>query len=301
MKKVIIILAVLYLFCFSVFAQEQPLDLSKPLPTTEKTEITDDDILEIDGFNFLPEPEKITGKVVGVHDGDTLTLLDEKKVQYKVRFNGIDAPELKQDFGNKSKESLSDLVFGKTATIFCPKVDKYGRRVCTVFVNGTDINLEQIKAGMAWHYKKYEMEQPETDRKAYSEAEINARGQRIGLWLQPNPTEPGAWRRGENNPNLNGVPKGAIIGNTNSQIYHTPGCSSYARVSPQNRIIFASEKEAIAKGYRISGQCESTLQVEERPKPTAPTERKYQKGSRGGCYYLSSSGKKVYVDKQLCS
>jgi len=194
------------------------------------------------------------------------------------------------------------MVFGKTATIICPKIDKYGRSVCTVFFEGKDINLEQIKAGFAWHYKKYQDEQTESDRKNYAEAEINARNQKLGLWAQLSPTEPSAWRRGENNPNLDGVPKGSIIGNTNSQIYHTPGCSTYAKVSPQNRIIFSTEKEAIEKGYRLSGACESTLRVEERPKANqTETKRIYQKGSRGGCYYLSPSGKKVYVDKSLCN
>lgn len=213
---------------------------------------------------FVPlfaQEQKVTGKVVGVHDGDTLILLFNK-VRYKVRLNGIDAPELKMSFGQKSKQSLSDLVFGKTVVIICPKVDIYGRRVCTVFVNGTDINLEQIKAGMAWHYKKYEKEQTEIDRKLYAEAELNARYQRVGLWQQLNPTEPELWRRGENNPNLDGVPKGVIIGNTNSHIYHTPGCSTYAQVSPKNRILFATEQEAVAQGYRLSDKCRS---LTERP------------------------------------
>ena len=73
---------------------------------------------------IINPPRRVTGKVVGVHDGDTLTLPDDSKTQYKVRFNGIDAPELQQEFGNRSKENLSSLVFGKIATISCPKLDK---------------------------------------------------------------------------------------------------------------------------------------------------------------------------------
>lgn len=251
---------------------------------------------------FKTPAQMFTGKVIDVHDGDTITLLDSKNEKYRVRFNGIDAPELKQDFGNRAQQHLAKIVAGKTATIVCPKIDKYRRWVCTVFFEGKDINLEQVKAGFAWHYKKYQSEQSESDRANYSAAEVSARTSKSGLWSHPNPTEPGAWRRGENNPNLDGVPAGSIIGNTNSMIYHTPGCSTYARVSPQNRVTFSTEKEAIEKGYRISGGCESAL-----PKGTVPkvatenTPRKYLKGSRGGCYYyLTPSNKKMYVDKRFC-
>lgn len=300
MKKIFLLFLIIGVFVVFGFAQEQPINPNAPNPTPTP-EITDDSIPEIDGYNLLPTPEIVTGKVVDVHDGDTITVLNEQKKQYKVRFNGIDAPELKQDFGNKSRQNLAGMVFGKTVTINCPKVDKYGRNVCTVFLEKTDINLEQVKGGFAWHYKKYQDEQTPEDRKNYSEAEINARNQKLGLWLQPNAIEPSAWRRGEGNPNTAGVPKGAIIGNKNSMIYHTPGCSTYAKVSPQNQAIFATEKEAIAKGYRMAGGCQSTLKAEERPKPsTTQTTRVYQIGSRGGCYYLSPSGKKNYVDKSYC-
>lgn len=300
MKRILLYLFFLLLFVSSItFSQEQAIDTSQPVPTS--TPVEDDDVLEIEGFDKIPEPKIVTGKVIGVYDGDTVTVLDDAKQQHKVRFNGIDAPEAKQDFGSKSQKNLSDLVFGKIVTINCPKVDKYGRNVCTVFLDKLDINLEQIKGGFAWHYKKYESEQTPEDRQAYSEAEINARNLKLGLWSQPNPTEPSAWRRGENNPNVAGVPKTAIIGNTNSMVYHTPGCSSWARVSQKNRVLFETEQEAIKKGYRISGQCESNLPIEERPKPTPnDTKRVYQTGSRGGCYYLSPSGKKNYVDKKFC-
>lgn len=303
MKRLIFYFLLLGFFSFAVLAQEEKIDLSKPEPSPTPTTTVADFNWEIEGLEKLSVPETILGKVVDVHDGDTLTLLDADKKQYKIRFNGIDAPELHQDFGNKSKENLAKMIFGKEVKVVISKADKtYGRSVGNVFINGIDVNLQQVKDGFAWHYKKYELEQPPEDRKTYSEAEINARKAGLGIWKQPNPTPPWAWRRGENNPNVEGVPKTAVIGNTNSQIYHTPGCSSWARVSPQNRIIFNTEKEAIAKGYRISGQCTSTLPVEERPKvTTTETKRVYQTGSRGGCYYLSPSGKKNYVDKSYCN
>jgi endonuclease YncB( thermonuclease family) len=91
----------------------------------------------------------LTGKVVGVSDGDTITVLDAAKTQHKIRLAGIDPPEKAQPFGQKSKEHLSDSVFGKQVQVEYTKTDKYGRTVGKVLVNGMDANLEQIKAGFA--------------------------------------------------------------------------------------------------------------------------------------------------------
>ncbi len=86
----------------------------------------------------------VTGKVVGITDGDTVTVLDSSRTQYKVRLAGIDAPEKKQPFGQKSKEALSDCAYDKTATIVGDKQDRYGRLVGKVMVSGVDCNLRQI-------------------------------------------------------------------------------------------------------------------------------------------------------------
>jgi endonuclease YncB( thermonuclease family) len=134
------------------------------------------------------------GKVVGVSDGDTITVLDSKKEQHKIRVAGIDAPEKGQDFGSKSKEHLSDLVYDKTVNLPDAKIDKYGRTVSRVLVGNKDAGLEMIKAGMAWHYKKYEIEQSPADRASYGAAEVNARNARVGLWSQGTPTRPEDFR-----------------------------------------------------------------------------------------------------------
>jgi micrococcal nuclease len=97
----------------------------------------------------------ITGRVVGVADGDTLTVLDSQKGLTKIRLHQIDAPEKKQDFGRRSKQSLSDLTYGKQVSIEVADTDKYGRTVGKVWVNGKDANLEQVKRGMAWVCVKY--------------------------------------------------------------------------------------------------------------------------------------------------
>jgi endonuclease YncB( thermonuclease family) len=88
--------------------------------------------------------QTITGKVVGVSDGDTITVLDADKRQHKVRLDGIDAPESNQDFGSRAKQSLSDLVFGKTVTVTSAKRDRYGRIVGQVLCDGKSANLEQF-------------------------------------------------------------------------------------------------------------------------------------------------------------
>jgi endonuclease YncB( thermonuclease family) len=136
----------------------------------------------------------VLGKVVGVTDGDTLTLFDEAKQQYRVRLAGIDAPERGQAFGQASKRHLSALAFGQIAIANCHKIDQYGRYVCLVRVDGVDVGLAQVKAGLAWHYKKYAHEQTESEREAYASAEEQAQESRRGLWSDPKPIAPWEWR-----------------------------------------------------------------------------------------------------------
>lgn len=138
--------------------------------------------------------DTLHGRVVGVSDGDTVTILDATNTQWKIRLMGIDAPEKKQAFGNKSKESLSALVFNKQVSVEYNKKDKYGRTVGKIIVNDVDANLEQIKAGLAWHYKKYQNESVD-DRSIYAQAEEQARVEKRGLWLDTDPTPPWEWRK----------------------------------------------------------------------------------------------------------
>lgn len=136
----------------------------------------------------------LVGRVVGVADGDTVTVLDATNTQFKIRLMGIDAPEKKMPFGQNSKQHLSDLVFNKQVTVEYNKQDKYGRTVGRILVNSVDANLEQVKAGLAWHYKQYQREQSVGDRAAYAQAEEQARSAHLGLWADPDPTPPWDWR-----------------------------------------------------------------------------------------------------------
>jgi endonuclease YncB( thermonuclease family) len=137
----------------------------------------------------------LQARVVAIADGDTVTLLDQSSQQHKIRLPGIDALESHQAFGQKSKTNLALLVFGMDVTADCGKVDRYQLKVCKVIVNGVDANLQQVKAGMAWHYKQYASEQSPKDREDYEVAEFNAKIRRLGLWADKNPVPPWEWRK----------------------------------------------------------------------------------------------------------
>jgi endonuclease YncB( thermonuclease family) len=137
----------------------------------------------------------ITGRVVHMADGDTITILDSHNEQHRVRLAGIDAPEKGQPFGQRSKQNLSAMIAGRTVTVEFLKFDRYQRMVGKVMLDGRDICLEQIKAGMAWHYKKYDREQSAEDRALYAAAEDLARAARRGLWQDKDQVPPWDWRK----------------------------------------------------------------------------------------------------------
>lgn len=138
---------------------------------------------------------ELDGTIVGVADGDTITLLDAGKAQHRIRLDGIDAPERTQPYGQRARQSLADLAHGRTARADCPKVDRYGRAVCRVVIDGVDVGLEQLRRGFAWHYVKYAHEQRAEDRASYARAERDARAAHTGLWSFIDPTPPWDYRR----------------------------------------------------------------------------------------------------------
>ena len=150
--------------------------------------------------------ETLTGRVVGVADGDTITVLDANREQHKIRLGGIDAPEKAQPFGQRSKENLSRLVFDRDVRVEWEKRDKYKRIVGTVWVQPVscptcpktlDAGLAQLTVGLAWWYRKYAKEQSPEAAGRYEFAEQEARAKRVGLWADGQPIPPWDWRRGE--------------------------------------------------------------------------------------------------------
>ena len=136
----------------------------------------------------------LVGKVVGITDGDTITVIDTDKTEHKIRLMGIDAPEKKQDYGIESKKALSNYIYQREITVEYKKQDRYKRKVGKIILGNQDICLQMIKDGMAWHYKDYEKEQSKTDRDLYSQAELKARNEKIGLWQDIKAIAPSTFR-----------------------------------------------------------------------------------------------------------
>jgi endonuclease YncB( thermonuclease family) len=140
----------------------------------------------------IPKGRAITGRCVGVHDGDSITVLLDTpsgKRQSKIRLDAIDAPELGQPFSNRSKQTLADMVFDKECTVESLGADKYGRTVGRVTVSGKDVNAAMLESGMAWHFAKYD------DRQSMADRHEAARKARVGLWSDPKAIPPWEWRK----------------------------------------------------------------------------------------------------------
>lgn len=149
--------------------------------------------------------QSFEARVVGVADGDTITVLDANNAQHRIRLSGIDAPERGQPFSGRSKQSLRRMVMGRLVRIEWDEMDRYGRFVGKVWVTPAGINCTQepcpktldagraqLTVGLAWHYLG--KQQGEEDRLAYEFDETEARARRVGLWSEPDPIAPWDWR-----------------------------------------------------------------------------------------------------------
>jgi len=136
--------------------------------------------------------DTITGKVIAISDGDTLTVLKDK-TQYKIRLSEIDTPEKGQPHGKKAKQALSALVFGKTISVKVETIDRYGRTVGRIYLDDLDVNAEMVRNGHAWVYQKYAK-----DKNLYY-LEAIAKENEVGLWSLPETQKipPWEWRRGK--------------------------------------------------------------------------------------------------------
>lgn len=133
--------------------------------------------------------EELSGRVVGVIDGDTIDLLATGDHVIRVRLSEIDAPERSQSWGKKSKQHLSSLCFGKQATVDNRGMDRYQRVIGRVWCSGRDANSAQVEAGMAWVYRQYAK-----DPELFA-LEAKAKQMGLGLWGDRNPVPPWEWRR----------------------------------------------------------------------------------------------------------
>jgi endonuclease YncB( thermonuclease family) len=136
-----------------------------------------------------------SGKVVAVKDGDTIEVVKEG-VAVRVRLYGIDCPEKGQAFGQKAKQFVSGLAFGKTVKVIEKDLDRYRRTVGEVILeDGRSLNRELVRAGLAWWYRQYAKKDAELEK-----LESDARKAKVGLWFDADPVSPWDWRRGKRKP-----------------------------------------------------------------------------------------------------
>ena len=198
----------------------------------------------------------ITGKVVDIADGDTITVLQDK-TQYKIRLYGIDCPESGQDFGTRAKQFVSDLIFNIEVKVIVHDTDRYGRNVGQVFYNDLDVNQAMVQAGYAWVYPQY-------CKKAFCGTwkglEQAAREKGIGLWSHPGPVPPWEFRRGvrkspaEKNKDTSNNEEVIYHGNTRSMVFHQPACKHFN--CKNCTAVFQDREEALKAGYRPCGGCQ---------------------------------------------
>jgi micrococcal nuclease len=140
--------------------------------------------------NTGEEKEWVKGRVVSIADGDTFTMLVNEREPVKVRLHGVDCPEQAQDYGQKAKQALSDLLFGGTARVERKSVDRYGRVVGIAYTaSGVCVNEELLRSGLAWHYTAYDK------NREWARLQEEARRAGRGLWAGPSPVAPWDWRR----------------------------------------------------------------------------------------------------------
>lgn len=140
-------------------------------------------LLSVSGYTQL------VGKVVSIADGDTFTMLVNNE-QLRIRLHGIDCPEKGQDFSNVAKEFLADYIFEKVVTVKEMDVDRYGRTIGMVTIDGVNVNEKLLEAGLAWHYKTYDK------NPAWAKLEEEARKNKKGIWAKPDPIPPWDYRKG---------------------------------------------------------------------------------------------------------
>ena len=145
-------------------------------------------ILLAGAHSAFPEERTFSGKVVGVADGDTISVMREGRA-VTVRLAGVDCPERGQAYGSQAKKLTSSMVFGRTVSVVVESTDRYGRLVGRVHAGREDVSLELIRAGYAWHYKQY------SNDPMLRDAEEQARSARRGIWADSRPTPPWEFRR----------------------------------------------------------------------------------------------------------
>ncbi len=191
----------------------------------------------------------IEGKLINIYDGDTFTLLDQNKVQYKIRLNAIDCPEKGQEFSKKAKDFTYQFCTSKTIVAELLDTDKYGRHIANITVNGKSLNEALLTNGLAWHYKKYNSEE------RLAALENNARNKHINIWSLTNPMAPWIFRHRGELELLSPLGPGQvyICQSKSAKTYHNKMCQGLSKCAKGVRQIGLSE--AIQSGKKECGYC----------------------------------------------
>lgn len=287
----------------------------------------------------------IEGTVIAVSSGDTITVLDKNNQKYEIKLGGIDTPKPEQDFGVQAKENLETLILNKAVSVNLQKVEDSGLFVGKVLFDGRNINLEQIKAGFAWHNKDNANLQTEDDRQLYADAETTAKTAKIGLWSNVNQISPSEVSENttvnpstdakKTEPNSSAqietleaqttpqskttstdniatpapLPSPSLIVNQPTPQINPPTTSSNETKTTvtSNAATARCGDGTLSYSVSRSGACSNHGGVaswlngsNSTIKPDISGKKTYVLGSRGGCYYINSNGKKTYVDQSLC-
>jgi endonuclease YncB( thermonuclease family) len=304
--------------------------------------------------NNSDDKTTIEGEVVGVGSGDTIAVLDNNNREYQIKLEGIDAPEMEQEFGREAQKNLFTLVFGKTVQVDLHTAAD-GTVVGKVMLGDQNLSLEQLKAGLAWHDKTAVLNQWEKEIYLHNETITKKDG--YGLWAAANPLPPWAFRKTQsgqeeknqaaagdkNGEALKPISNAAQKAKTNVQETNNANNSQATstdtfpaprytkslpadanRQSPpkvstsvpdnyERKTTFVSRTATarckdgtLSFSATRSGSCSRHGGVAERfdgssaPAASQTDTKNYNVGARGGCYFVNDSGKKVYVDRELC-
>jgi micrococcal nuclease len=156
--------------------------------TSRRAEIAASLVIAWLGLTAPAAAQTLTGTVVAVHDGDTISIRTSSST-VRVRLYGIDCPEYQQPFSARARQFTSRMVFSREVTVRGEGTDKYDRLLGRVFVDGVELNEALVRNGLAWHYEI------RVNDRALADAERHARAAKVGIWSQPNPVPPWRWRR----------------------------------------------------------------------------------------------------------
>jgi micrococcal nuclease len=198
--------------------------------------------------------ESLTGRVTHVVDGDTFDVILTTREAMRVRLEGIDCPERGQPFSQAARNFTRESVLDQVVTLRVVDVDRFGRLVARAIVDGKDVSVELLKAGLAWHFTTYSSD------KRLAAAEQQARAARRGLWAHPDPTPPWVARRPRTNvitePPRPPAETGGLYGNVRSRVYHRSTCANAKCTNCVRE--FANAADAEAAGFRPAGDCHDT-------------------------------------------